>query len=79
MTQDSSLVDISTGLMTTKEAATYLRISTSSLYMRIQRNQIPFIRLGHHLRFRKSELDRALKTMATKTQQECTPAPGKAS
>ena len=79
MTQDSSLVDIGAGLMTTKEAAAYLRISTSSLYMRLQRNQIPFIRLGHHLRFRKSELDRALKTIAAKTQQECTPASGQAS
>lgn len=53
-------VEEPTPLLTAQEAATYLRIPIGSLYVRIAKRQIPCIRLGRLLRFKKSELEQLL-------------------
>jgi len=44
-------------LLTTQEAAQYLSVSRSTIYRYVQRNELPNIRKGFGLRFRKSDLD----------------------
>lgn len=54
--QDDALLDVT-------EVAEYLRISRSSVYKLIERQQIPAIRIGRLLRVRKKELDETLRAM----------------
>lgn len=56
--QGDTLLDVS-------EVADYLRISRSSVYKLIERQQIPAIRIGRLLRVRKDELDKTLRSMGS--------------
>lgn len=56
--QRNTLLDVS-------EVADYLRISRSSVYKLIERQQIPAIRIGRLLRVRKDELDKTLRSMGS--------------
>lgn len=49
-------------LMTIDEAAKYLRRPKKTLYLYTSQRQIPFIKNGRSLQFRKTELDKWLKT-----------------
>ncbi|KKM88493.1 hypothetical protein LCGC14_1258140 [marine sediment metagenome] len=40
-----------------QEAAEYLRVARQTLYNLVNRKEIPFLKAGGSLRFRKSELD----------------------
>ncbi len=40
-----------------QEAAQYLRVARQTLYNLVNRKEIPFLKAGGSLRFRKSELD----------------------
>lgn len=53
-----SLLDVS-------QVAEYLRVSRSSVYKMIERQQIPAIRIGRLLRVRKKELDDTLRSMGS--------------
>ena len=53
-----SLLDVS-------QVAEYLRVSRSSVYKMIERQQIPAIRIGRLLRIRKKELDDTLRSMVS--------------
>lgn len=44
-------------LMPVQEAAQYLGYAVNTLYDKVQADEIPHIRLGRSIRFRKSELD----------------------
>lgn len=48
-------------LLTTKEAAMYLRVHEQTLYAWRRDGKIPAERLGYSLRFRKTDLDAWLK------------------
>jgi excisionase family DNA binding protein len=39
------------------ELSQYLQIKKSSLYSRVERKDIPFYRIGHLIRFKKSDID----------------------
>ncbi|WP_314784045.1 helix-turn-helix domain-containing protein [Olsenella uli] len=56
--QGDALLDVS-------QVAEYLRISRSSVYKLIERQQIPAIRIGRLLRVRRAELDEALHALGT--------------
>ena len=43
--------------MNIDELSEYLRIKKSSLYSKIERNEIPFYKIGRLVRFRKAEID----------------------
>jgi excisionase family DNA binding protein len=45
-------------LLTVREAGQYLGFAEGTLYNKASRDEIPHVRLGRSLRFRKSELDR---------------------
>ena len=48
---------IKSDLLTPPEAASYLRKPLGTLYNLVNRKEIPFLKAGGSLRFRKSELD----------------------
>jgi excisionase family DNA binding protein len=56
--QDDALLDV-------PQVAEYLRVSRSSVYKLIERQQIPAIRIGRLLRVRKAELDETLRVLGT--------------
>jgi len=47
--------------MNSKEAASYLRISTGALRAHIYKGQLPFYKLKNRLRFKRTDLDRMLE------------------
>ena len=49
-------------IMNTEETANYLKISMATLYKMIQRNEIPYVRLGSKILFRKNTIDAFLKS-----------------
>lgn len=49
-------------IMNTEETANYLKISMPTLYKMIQRNEIPYVRLGSRILFRKNTIDAFLKS-----------------
>ena len=48
-------------LLTPQEAAQYLRWTLPTIYTKSSRRQLPSVRLGRSLRFRKSDLDRTIR------------------
>ena len=45
------------GLLTVEEVASYLGMSPCTVYRQANKNEIPFIKLGSRLRFRRAEID----------------------
>jgi len=50
---------------TVKTLAKYLQVSEKWVYERIQRNEIPFIKIGKFPRFKKSDIDHWLNSLKT--------------
>jgi len=51
-------------LVTPKEIALYLKVSPKSVYYWVARNEIPYLRVGRHLRF---DLSQVIKWLSEKT------------
>ncbi len=64
--------DVPEGLMTVDELASYLSISTGTIYNRVSKGEIPFVKVGAAVRFRRSEIDRWVEEQAGRVEQ--TPA-----
>jgi len=45
-----------------RELAEYLSISKSSLYSKVSQRELPHYKIGHTVRFKKSEIDEWLQT-----------------
>jgi excisionase family DNA binding protein len=50
------------GLLTVKEAANFLAVSTSTLYGWVYQRRIPFVKLGRALRFELPELQKFIQS-----------------
>ena len=50
-------------LFTVKSLARYLETSTKWVYERVQLKEIPYIKVGKHVRFKKSDIDRWLDSL----------------
>jgi len=57
-TQEDPLMDV-------KKLSVYLGVKEQWIYERVSVNEIPFIRVGKHLRFRKKAIDDWLKSNET--------------
>lgn len=44
-------------LLTAEEVAAYLGVATGTIYNKASRDEIPFVKVGRSLRFRRSEID----------------------
>ncbi len=51
-------------LLTINEAIEYLKLSRQTIYNMVSRGDIPFLKAGRQLRFRKSALDNWLEAAA---------------
>jgi excisionase family DNA binding protein len=60
MFESQNSVEEPTPLLTAQEAAAFLRIPIASLYGRVAKRQIPCIKLGRLLRFKRTELNQLL-------------------
>ncbi len=49
-------------LMTTQEVAEYLGLSLETIYRFTTKRSIPFLKIGHSLRFKQSDVEEYLKT-----------------
>jgi excisionase family DNA binding protein len=55
-------------LMTVKEVAEYLKVTEWSVYQRVSRRQIPFLKMGRLLRFWKSSVERHVRDLESRSQ-----------
>lgn len=53
-------------LITVKQAAIYLSLSQQTVYNLVQRNDIPFVRIGRAVRIDKNALDEMLNEESNK-------------
>lgn len=54
---------LTTEVMTVSEVARYLRVNPQTVYRKAKAGQLPAVRIGRAIRFRRSELDNWLKTI----------------
>ena len=57
-------------LLTVKEAAQFLNLSTSTIYGKVHRNELPYMKRGKRLYFSSTELLQYLKKGRVKTCEE---------
>jgi excisionase family DNA binding protein len=57
-------------LLTTKEASEYLGLAEGTIRNKVMRNEIPYLKAGTSLRFRKAEIDLWLERERRKDVQE---------
>lgn len=57
-----------TEVMTVSEVAQYLRINPQTVYRKAKAGELPAVRIGRAIRFRRSELDSWLKTVGLNSQ-----------
>lgn len=50
-----------TDVMTVSEVAVYLRVNPQTVYRKAKAGEMPALRIGRAIRFRKSELDEWMK------------------
>lgn len=58
-----------TRLLTVREAAKYLGTTEKTLYTKVWRREIPFVKLGRSLRFDIRELDKLIEESTVKPQE----------
>ena len=51
-----------TEVMTVSEVAEYLRVNPQTVYRKAKAGELPAVRIGRAIRFRKTELDEWMKT-----------------
>jgi excisionase family DNA binding protein len=64
MEQESMLTDV----MTVSEVAEYLRVNPQTVYRKAKAGELPAVRIGRAIRFRKAELDEWMKAFTTKDE-----------
>lgn len=65
MTQATETVHVQPAVLTTREAAQYLRVSLPTINRRVRSGELPYIRMGRSLRFRLADLDAYLASLVT--------------
>lgn len=60
-------------LLTSNELAQALKVSVSTVYYWKSRNEIPYIKLGRHLRFKLAEVIAAFEERTSNTKLACIP------
>ncbi len=57
-------------LMTVREASQYLAVPIATLYTRVWKRTIPFVRLGRSIRFDRDSLDRLIESNTVKSSED---------
>lgn len=66
MTQVIETVPVKPAVLTTREAAQYLKVSLPTLHRRVRAGGIPYLRIGRSLRFRVEDLDAFISSLVTR-------------
>jgi excisionase family DNA binding protein len=66
MTKVIETVPVKPAVLTTREAAQYLKISLPTLHRRVREGEIPYFRIGRALRFRVEDLDAFVAALVTR-------------
>ncbi len=61
-------------LMTAEEVASYLGVATGTIYNKVSRDEIPYVKVGRAVRFRRGEIDRWTEEQAAKPGTDDAPA-----
>ena len=56
--------------MTVREASQYLAVPAATLYARVWKRTIPFVRLGRSIRFDRDSLDRLIESNTVKSSED---------
>lgn len=59
-------------LLTVDELADYLKVSPGTVYNRVSKGEIPFVKIGAAVRFRRAEVDRWVEEQAGRSEQAAT-------
>ena len=65
MTRKTDPEEIAPAVWTREEAASYLALSVPTIMRLIKKGEIPHIRIGRTLRFKKADLDKYLEACTT--------------
>ena len=57
-------------VMTVSEVARYLRVNPQTVYRKAKAGQLPAVRIGRAIRFRRSELEDWLKGLSSNSNKE---------
>ncbi len=60
---------MATDVMTVSEVAEYLRVNPQTVYRKAKSGELPAVRIGRAIRFRRAELDAWLKGLSTVSQE----------
>ena len=63
----AALKELNDELLTLEEAMKYLKLARSTIYNMVGQGEIPFLKAGGRLRFRKSALDTWMEDCAKKS------------
>jgi len=58
------------GLWTTEEVAKYLNLSPRTIEAKVYKNEIPFVKLGGAVRFRKQDIDKWIDAQKVEPEQK---------
>lgn len=62
---------MSSQLMTLEECSKFLSVSRKTIYYWVSRSEIPFVRVGRHLRFQPETLVRFFETKTAESRFPC--------
>ena len=68
--QEDSIKEATDQLLTVEEAAEFLRLSTPTIYSKVSRGELPFMKRSKRLYFSKQELTDYIKKGRNKTNAE---------
>ena len=57
-------------VMTVSEVAVYLRVNPQTVYRKAKAGELPALRIGRAIRFRRTELDEWMKTAVRPVEHE---------
>ncbi len=57
-------------VMTVSEVAVYLRVNPQTVYRKAKTGELPALRIGRAIRFRRTELDEWMKTAGRTVEHE---------
>lgn len=61
-------------LLSVEEVAAYLNLAVGTIYNRVSRNEIPHVKLGRSVRFRRTDIDAWVESQASTPNDAADPA-----
>lgn len=62
-----------TKLLTPGEVANIFGVKVKTIYQKVYRNQLPYVKIGSSLRFREADIDELITCCSHKQEKTCLP------